>query len=323
MIYDLLVIGAGPSGIAAAVEAKIAGLQHILILEKAPENNMTIRQYYTAGKRVDVNYRGETTVAEGAVSYESCTREEFIEHMDGYIARHDLQILYSTEAWGVERVGDLYVIRAGETQEFQAKAVVLSLGMMGKPNRPSYKLPPKLLKTRILFELNTVTIAPNSRILVVGGGNTGGEYAIHLAPENFVVVANNESDFHRLNEENHADLTALAEQGKVELRVNSEILSVEDQESFPIVTFAAEGVEKYDYVVYAIGGTTPDAFLQKTGVEIVEGTPTLSDSFETSLPGLYLTGDLVYRGKGNVTKGFNASKRIIDHLVGKSTPLAV
>jgi thioredoxin reductase len=57
--YDLLIVGAGPAGIALAVEAKIAGVEttRTLVLEKAEAHSWTIRQFYPERRMTIVNYK--------------------------------------------------------------------------------------------------------------------------------------------------------------------------------------------------------------------------------------------------------------------------
>jgi len=55
---DLLIIGAGPAGLAAAVEAQRGGISNLLVVEKGPSHSQMIRTYYKEGKRVDAQYAG-------------------------------------------------------------------------------------------------------------------------------------------------------------------------------------------------------------------------------------------------------------------------
>ena len=59
-MYDLVIIGAGPAGIALAAEARAVGhkLEDVLILEKGAQHNWAIRQYYPAHKKTTANYKG-------------------------------------------------------------------------------------------------------------------------------------------------------------------------------------------------------------------------------------------------------------------------
>jgi len=45
-IYDLIIIGGGPGGIGSAVEAKVLGLEKVLMIEKTDNHSHTIRKFY-------------------------------------------------------------------------------------------------------------------------------------------------------------------------------------------------------------------------------------------------------------------------------------
>ena len=57
-IYDLLILGAGPAGIATAYEAHLLDVKKILILEKASHSVNTIRNFYEDGKPIDRDWAG-------------------------------------------------------------------------------------------------------------------------------------------------------------------------------------------------------------------------------------------------------------------------
>lgn len=58
-MYDMVIIGGGPGGIGAAVEAKVLGINSILMIEKGDNHSQTIRKFYKDNKRVDKNYKGQ------------------------------------------------------------------------------------------------------------------------------------------------------------------------------------------------------------------------------------------------------------------------
>jgi thioredoxin reductase (NADPH) len=57
---------------------------------------------------------------------------------------------------------------------------VVAIGSMGKPNKPDYKIPPKL---KSVVNFNTDKCSTNENILVVGGGNSASEYAYALVDD--------------------------------------------------------------------------------------------------------------------------------------------
>ena len=66
-MHDLIIVGAGPGGIALAAEASASGIDpsQILILEKGPTHNSAIRQFYPEQKLTTANYKGFAARCEG------------------------------------------------------------------------------------------------------------------------------------------------------------------------------------------------------------------------------------------------------------------
>ena len=75
-MYDLIIIGAGPGGIALAAEACAAGIapDRILVLEKAHTHNWAIRQLYPEQKLTTANYKGFEAKCEGLLCLEDMTK---------------------------------------------------------------------------------------------------------------------------------------------------------------------------------------------------------------------------------------------------------
>jgi thioredoxin reductase (NADPH) len=62
----------------------------------------------------------------------------------------------------------------------------------------------------------------------------------------------------------------------------------------------------YDRVIYALGGTTPVEFLQKSNIELDEqNRPIFNDKYMTNIDGLYLVGDIVYTSGGSIAMAIN------------------
>ena len=63
-----------------------------------------------------------------------------------------------------------------EKDEYQTTVVVIAVGMLGKPNKTEYKLPPGL-KDKILFDVTTAELL-DAGVLVVGGGDSASEHLV-------------------------------------------------------------------------------------------------------------------------------------------------
>jgi len=105
-MYDLLIVGAGPAGISTAVEAKHAGINRVLLLERAPSHSYTIQRLYVPGKRVDTAWKGVSAACEGLMCILPGTRETVLATLEEFIRRYDLDIRYSQEVHRIARTTD-------------------------------------------------------------------------------------------------------------------------------------------------------------------------------------------------------------------------
>lgn len=310
-MFEIIIIGAGPAGISMAVEAREAGISNekILILEKAEEHSFTIKKYYPENKIVTSNYKGFAAQCTGVMCLSDSTKHETVTYLDKAIEKYKLKVLYAEIVFKIHQENNeqRFVIYT-DKNTYESKVVVISVGILGKPNKPVYKIPPSL-NARVLFDVTSMEIV-NSKVLVVGGGDSASEYCQFLIQQgNSLTLSYRREDFSRMNEINLQSLTALSNQNKIKLYLNSNITSIEDDGGKPNVIFAERDSEAFDYIVYALGGTTPDNFLKLIGIEFDGPDPVLKTGYETSIPGLFLTGDLsAGRKGGSIIWAFNSSK---------------
>jgi len=159
-----------------------------------------------------------------------------------------------------------------------------------------------------LFDVTSKEIK-NSKVLVVGGGDSATEYCQFLTQlDNDVTISYRKPQFSRMNEINLESITTLSVQNKINIKLNSLITSVEDDNGKTKVIFLENECETFDFVVYALGGTTPENFLKLIGIEFDGPDPILKDGYETTIPGLFLTGDLSAGKKGgSIIWAFNSA----------------
>jgi len=316
-MYDLLIIGAGPAGIGMAVEACAAGIPHdrILLLEKSPEHSYSIKKYYPENKLVTANYKGFEAVCTGVLCMTDSSKHETVTYLDQAISSHKFTVRYEESVYHIakDHVTGIFTVNS-HTGSYEARVVVVAIGILGKPNKPEYPLPAKL-RERLLFDV-TSTPVRNSRVLVVGGGDSASEYCQYFAQSgNIVTLSYRRKDFSRMNRINRESLETLAQQGRVEILAGSNIRGVKEQGGLPHVIFAEPefGERDYDFVTYALGGTTPKNFLKTIGIEFEGDEPVLLDGHQTSVAGLFLIGDLSAGTKGgSIIWAFNSANRAME-----------
>ncbi len=318
-MYDLIIIGAGPAGISMAVEALAAGIpkEKVLVLEKASEHSFTIKKFYPDKKLVTANYKGFEAVCIGVMCIWDSSKHETVTYLDEAIRQNGIEVKYEEAVWKINKdfKTGLFTVTT-DKGEYHSKVTAIAIGILGKPNKPAYPVPASL-KERALFDVTSVQIK-HSNVLVVGGGDSASEYCQYLSQEgNHVTLSYRQTEFKRMNFINRDSLYALEKEGKVKLLTGTDILGVIESEGKPAVSFAGNDsvYEPYDYIVYALGGTTPSNFLKLIGIEFNGPDPVLCEEYETSVKGLFLIGDLSAGSKGgSINWAFNSSKRAINKI---------
>lgn len=311
MLYDIAIIGAGPSGIATAIEAYAMGLEKIILFEKGENHNMTIRKYYKDNKRVDKDWQGQKVDIEGRIHFVDGTKESTIDLFDALLKEHTCEMLTHTEIFKVERDGKIFLINT-DKGAFEAKKVVVSIGRMGKPNKPSYKIP-SALKKIVNFSLEFCSLDEN--ILVVGGGDSATEYAVELSNKNRVALNYRRNSFSRLNDTNLKAIETHFDSGKIEPILGVDIESIEEDDGKVKVVFTDGERRSYDRVIYAIGGTTPSTFLHDSKIAIENGVPLYDENYETNVAGIYVAGDITQERGGSIALGLNHAHKIAEHIL--------
>lgn len=320
--YKILIIGAGPGGISMAAEARAEGIckEDILVFDKAAEHSYVIRSMYPETKKVTANFKGIKAVCHGAMCLPDTDKKGTISYLDKVIEKANIHVQYNEEVQKVKAIGTdkdpLFEVQS-TSGTYIGKIVIVAIGVFGKPNKPSYKLPVKL-KNRIHFDVNSFS-AENENILIVGGGDSASEYVQYLAEfGNKLSLSYRRDSFIRMNQVNSESAQLLKDSGQLEIFWNSNIQEVKiSKELKPIVHFKEKnyGTKQYDRIVYALGGSTPENFLSTIGIEFVGKDLEVDENHEAKIKGLFVAGDLASGKKGgSIVAAFNSSKIVMSHI---------
>lgn len=313
-IYDLIIIGGGPGGIGAVVEAKELGLKKVLLLEKMENHSHTIRKFYKDKKRVDKDWQGQAVELEGNVAFVDGTKESTLDYFDNLLDDELIDSRFNCEVYKVKKEHDIFSVETS-VGSFQSLTVIVSIGRMGKPNKPSYKIPASL-RSKVNYNLDKCGNGEN--VLVVGGGDSAVEYACELSNTNKVTLNYRRDALSRPNPTNQAMIYKYAEDERVRLKLGIDIESVESEHGQVQMNFSNGTYEFYDRVIYAIGGTTPKDFLKACGFTLDEkGEPIFDENYESATKGLYLAGDIAFASGGSIAIALNHGYRIVTHILGK------
>lgn len=308
--YQLAIIGAGPAGIATAIESYVLGMRDIVLLEKDENHNATIRKFYKDNKRVDKDWKGQKVELDGTIYFMDGTKESTLDFFDQLLDNEVVELRTHTEVQKIVKIeGGFEVFIAGGS--IKAAYVVVTIGRMGKPNKPDYKIPLSI-KNQIHFTLDGCS--QGEKVMVVGGGDSAIEYAVELCDRNEVSICYRRGTFRRANPTNQADIEKAVADGLVRPLLNSEITELESESGQVKVIFSDGSSELFDRLVYAIGGTTPSGFLQSSGIREEDGKPVHDENYQTNVPGLFVAGDITQESGGSIALGLNHGFAIANYI---------
>lgn len=327
-MYELIIIGAGPAGISMAAEARSVGMpsEQVLVLEKGPMHSWAIRKFYPASKVVLANYKGIEAVCKGVLCISDMSKDQTLTYIDRAIEQYQINVHYDEAVTAIRPLpGTGFAVETSQAR-YETRRCVIAIDILDKPNKPDYRIPGTLNK-RIHYDLNSPELQ-NQDCLVVGGGDTASEYCQYLVERgNRVTLSYRRTEFSRLNTINHQSLMALEERGQVTILRGSNIKELQDGQAtnkhvvvlFEEAAFPSQG---FDHVIYALGGTTPTNFLKSVGIAFDGDAPVVKEGYETSLPGLYLIGDLsAGRKGGSINLAFNMAQEAMRDICTRTPDL--
>ena len=316
-IYDIVIIGGGPGGVGSAIEASAHNIGEILLIEKTENHSNTIRKFYKDNKRVDKDYKGQVTTLQGNVEFFDGTKETTLDYFNDLLDTEKIDSIFNTEVEKIIRNKQTDLLEIHTSKGIiQTKNTIIAIGKMGKPNKPDYKLPPSI-KTQINFNLDKCS--SNEKILIVGAGHSAAEYAYDLADlNNNITLVYRKAEFSRLNETNENILKKYAGEERLRLRMNTDIISLENEDGKVRVEFNDGYSVVYDRIIYAIGGTIPVDFLKSCGVEVNEDEePIFDEHHETSAKDIYVAGDIAFKSGGSIAIALNHGYHIVNNIQRK------
>lgn len=312
--YTIAVIGAGPGGISASVEATLKGLS-VILLEKGAEHNATLRKFYKDGKRVDRDYKGDKVELVGAIDFSDTNKEGALAMFDSLLEKHAINVAYNNDVESIQRQdNDSLLIRTSGNHSISADYAIITIGKMGQPNKPSYKIPPAILRQ---VNYNASSIQAGERLLIVGGGNSAVEYAIDLCASHDTTLNYRRTEFARINDTNKQELEKVIASGTLKTKLGVDIESLEEQGGKICAHFSDGSSDVFDRAIYAIGGSSPVDFLKKCNIELDSSNlPIVNEHLQTSVQGVFIAGDIGFKSGASVAMAIAQAEKIVSHIAG-------
>ncbi len=300
-ILDLLVVGAGPTGIAIGAEARQAGLD-VLLVDRGPLCGAIV-QFPTSMLFFTTRDKLEIAGIPFGIPDDKPTRRDALAYYQGVARQHQLPLALHEDVLEVRREGEAFTVETRPTADAvtdvtvrrrRAKAVALATGYFDLPLRlgaPGEDLP--WVHGRYLEPYSHF----GQHVVVVGGGNSACETALDLWRNNVRVTMIVRRDRLKPTVKYwvQPDVANRIAEGSIAAKLETEVREFRADGS--VVVAGPSGVEEVAAdAAYVLIGYLPDAgFERRCGIRIEERT--LVPSFdpatcESNVPGLYVAGTL-------------------------------
>jgi thioredoxin reductase/Pyruvate/2-oxoacid:ferredoxin oxidoreductase delta subunit len=267
---DLIIVGAGPAGLSAALTAIEHRLSYLLIEEHELGGTLTHypRQKLVMTQPVEIPLYGW-------LKKEEYSKEELVDLWQSIATEYHLNIVTGERIESIRREQEMLKLTTGRA-EYAAPFVVLSLGRRGTPRRlgvPGEELP------KVVYQLVDAQAYRNKQMLVVGGGDSAVEAAVGLArqPGNTVSISYRKSRFFRVKKKNEDTIGRLIDQGRIRALFDSQVVEIRPHS---IALTAPEGVIEIpnDFVIVQVGGIPPFEMLKAAGIAFGGEAHTLAEA---------------------------------------------
>lgn len=258
--HQVLIVGAGPAGLAASLAARDAGLSYLTVDQETLGG--TVLQY---PRHKIVMTRPVELPLYGKLQVREVSKESLLEKWEEIVETCGIEVRQKTRVEAVSRDSDGRFRVKTSAGELTAHRVVLAIGRRGTPRK--LNVPGEDL-SKVTYRLLEPERYAESRCLVVGGGDAGVEAAIALGENGATVHLSYRRDaFSRIKPKNQQRLDEAVEAGRVTLVLSSQVEEI--HEDRVRLTREDESMElPNDYVLIFAGGVLPTKFLQGAGVEL-------------------------------------------------------
>ena len=295
--YDIVIVGGGPAGLAAAVSAKKAGTDSILIIERDKELGGILNQCIHNGFGLHT-FKEELTGPEYAY--------RFIEQV------YDLGIEYKLDTMVMDISHDKVVTAMNRTEgmfQIQAGAVILAMGCRERPrgalNIPGYR-PAGIYSAGTAQRLvNMEGYMPGREVVILGSGDIGLIMARRMTFEGATVKV--VAELMPFSGGLKRNIVQCLDDYGIPLKLSHTVVDIEGKERVKAVTIAEVGPdmkpipgteERYtcDTLLLSTGLIPENELSRGAGVEMnnVTSGPVVNEILETSIPGVFACGNVLH-----------------------------
>lgn len=289
---DILIIGAGPTGLFTVFEAGLLKLKCHLI-DALPQPGGQLAELYPKKPIFDIP------------GYPSVLAGELVTNLMEQIKQFEPGFTLAETAETIDTLPDgTFVVTTNKGTQHQAKAVAIAGGLgTFEPRKPLIEGIEKYEEKGVEYFVKDPELFRNKKIVIAGGGDSALDWSIFLAD-----VASKVTLVHRRNEFRGAldsveKVQELKKSGKINLITPAEVVAIQGEGHLQSITLENEGVQQVletDFFIPLFGLTPKLGAIANWGLEIEKNAIKVDNAldYQTNIPGIYAIGDVnTYPGK--------------------------
>ncbi len=295
--YDIIVIGGGPAGLAAAIEAKRNGIENILVIERDRELGGILQQCIHNGFGLHV-FKEELTGPEYA--------ERFIDQL------HEMGITYKLDTMVLD-ITESKVISAVNTtdglMEIQAQVIILAMGCRertrGAINIPGSRVAGIFTAGTAQRFVNMEGYMVGKNVVILGSGDIGLIMARRMTLEGAKVQA--VVELMPYSGGLTRNIVQCLEDFNIPLLLSHTVTNIKGKDRVEEITIAkvdenrrpikgTEEIYKCDTLLLSVGLIPENELSKSAGIVLdnITGGPVVNESMETSVEGIFACGNVVH-----------------------------
>ncbi|MCF6092460.1 NAD(P)/FAD-dependent oxidoreductase [Microaerobacter geothermalis] len=308
-VYDITIIGGGPSGLFAAFYGGMRQCS-VKIIESMPQLGGQLSALYPEKYIYDV------------AGFPKVRAQELINNLKEQALQFDPAVVLEEKVLNVQKNGEIFELTTDKGIHL-SKAVIITAGCGAfEPRRLELPEAAKYEGVNLHYFVDDLNSFSGQRVLVVGGGDSAVDWALMLEPIAKEVHLIHRRDKFRAHEHSVEQLM----KSRVNILTPYEIESLEGEEKIEKVTVyhnktKEKQVLELDAVIVNFGFISSIGPIKEWGLELDKGSIVVNSKMETNIPGIYAAGDIAtYPGKihliavgfGEAPTAVNNAKSYID-----------
>jgi thioredoxin reductase/Pyruvate/2-oxoacid:ferredoxin oxidoreductase delta subunit len=257
--YDVVIVGAGPAGIAAGLGAIQAKLKYKIIEQ---EDSLGGAVYQYPRNKIAMTAPVKLPII-GNVKMTEISKEELLEFWNGVMSKTGLKVAFRERMEAIEKDGNFFVVKT-QQGSYQTNAVLLAIGRRGTPRKLNV---PGEQQPKVVYRLIDPEQYKGKRVLVVGGGDSALEAALAVSGQqgSKVTLSYRSESFSRVKEKNRAAVKEAEQRKRLRVMLKSQIEDIAPDKVKLKLDDKTVAIHN-DAVIVCAGGELPTPLLKKIGV---------------------------------------------------------